>query len=353
MVTRVERIKRVSDGGVYFGAPKTDLSFIKSGCTLLDCVLGGGWALGRMSNIIGDKSTGKTLLAIEATANFARQFPKGRIWYREAESAFDQSYAKSLGMPISRVEFRDKSEPFDTVEDMFEDLERIIGHFKGEGKKSEWVRGELKPGTPGLYIVDSLDALSDREEMKRDMSEGSYSLGKQKKLGQIFRRQVRGIERSEVCVLIVSQIRDKIGVTFGEKKMRAGGKALDFYASHCLWLSHIQTLKTTVDGESMASGVRIKAKAKKNKISMPFRECEFDIRFGYGIDDVAASLDWLVELKRADKVLDGVKPGAFLKLVEAEDQEGYEQKTSWLSGQVESVWYERESKLLPKRQKYA
>src|ERR1700693_4541560 len=106
-------------GGSYFGAPAGALDFIPSGSKLLDCVLGGGWPLGRVANVVGDKSTGKTLIAIEACSSFAQRFPKGLMWYREAEAAFDMDYAEALGMPTKRIKFRDDME---TVEDFFDDL---------------------------------------------------------------------------------------------------------------------------------------------------------------------------------------------------------------------------------------
>src|SRR6185295_11983985 len=95
--------------------------FFSSGCTLLDCVLGGGWALGRISNVVGDKAVGKTLLAIEAMANFGRRFPKGRIEYRESEAAFDEGIAATLRMPVDRVDIV-RVEKMRTVEDWFLDL---------------------------------------------------------------------------------------------------------------------------------------------------------------------------------------------------------------------------------------
>src|SRR3954470_17633563 len=169
--------------GAYFNKPSSALEFVSSGCALLDSVIGGGWVLGRMSNIIGDKSTSKTGLAVEAMAQFAMAYP-GPIKYREAEGAFEKAYGQMMGMPIDRVNFWEDDYPethIETIEDLFEDLNQVLSDV---GKE------------PSLYVVDSLDALSDREEMKRAIGEGSYSLEKQKKLGQLFRRLVRRIEES-------------------------------------------------------------------------------------------------------------------------------------------------------------
>src|SRR5258708_4237909 len=109
----------------FFAKRSEDLDFFSTGCTLLDCTIGGGWVLGRIGNVIGDRSTGKTLLAIEACANFVRTYPKGRMRYREAEAAFDRSYAEALGMPIDRVEFGDEDK-FRTVSDFFKDLGEFL-----------------------------------------------------------------------------------------------------------------------------------------------------------------------------------------------------------------------------------
>src|SRR5262245_49730127 len=155
------KLKPKKRGGNYFAAP-SHLMFIPTGCQTLDLALGGGWAKNRIANIVGDKSSGKTLLCIEACANFAIKYPKGRIFYRESEAAFDQDYAKALGMPVARVSFGD--DPLETVEDLFDELSDI-----------------LRNKNDCLYICDSLDALSDRAELDRGIADGSYGAQKAKK----------------------------------------------------------------------------------------------------------------------------------------------------------------------------
>src|SRR5262245_41010125 len=175
MVDRYRPVADEATGGAYFSAPK-QRGFISSGCKLLDMVLGGGWAEGRIANIIGDHSTGKTLLCIEAAANFINKYPKGKVYYREVEAAFDIDYARALGMPVDRVDFsHQRKEVIDTVEDVFEDMEQILAKHAKQ---------------PALYILDSLDALSDREEAKRDIDKGTFGANKAKKLGELFRRLV-------------------------------------------------------------------------------------------------------------------------------------------------------------------
>lgn len=318
----VERVKPNKGGGSYFAAPKSNVEFIPSGCKVLDLALGGGWCERRISNIIGDKSTGKTLLCIESAANFAIKYPKGKIRYREAEAAFDEPYAQALGMPIDRVDFGGDN-AFETVEDMFEDLTKII-----EGAKD-----------PELVVVDSLDALSSREEMSRAIDKGTYGQEKAKMMSQLFRRLVRQLEASNVTVLIVSQVRDNISAAaFGRKWTRSGGRALDFYCSQVIYLAKLQTLMKTVNKIKRPIGVEILAKVDKNKVALPFRQAQFEIIFGYGIDNEIACVDWLKE-----HGLPASWAGA--KLTEIPDDK--------LNSVVEERWWEVEQSFLPTKRKYA
>lgn len=331
-----ERIlrKRIKESGNYFSSPKDNIEFISSGSKMLDLALGGGWAENRISNVVGDKSSGKTLLCIEAAANFAIKHPEGRILYRECEAAFDPQYAQELGMPIDRVDF---GEPFETVEDMFEDLTSIVEKAKH----------------PTFYILDSLDSLSDRSEMSRDMGEGTYGAEKAKKLSQLFRRLVRKLQGACVTVMIVSQVRDNIGVTFGRKTTRSGGRALDFYASQVVFLAQIKTLKRTVSGIERPVGISVRAKIDKNKISLPYREADFDIAFGYGVDDVASCLEWLKTVKALDEVEVGPKDiKKFCRSLEKLSGREYREFVRKIHRVVEKRWYAIEESFMPSRRKY-
>jgi len=315
--------------GNYFTKDKP-VQFISSGCAVLDCVIGGGYPLGRVVNIVGDKSTGKTLLAIEAFANFKKQYPTGKMYYHEAEAAFDFEYAQALGMP------EDVRVPIgNTIEDLFNNLDKVI-------------KFHLENEIPGIYVVDSLDALSDKAEQERGIEEGSYAMNKQKKLGELFRRLVGDIQKTNVCIMIISQVRDNIGVMFGEKHKRSGGKALDFYASQVLWLSQTGQIPKTVNGIKRTIGVEIKAKCKKNKISLPFRECDFPIMFGYGIDDVTANLDFLTKVKGALEELgldEKTKPEDIIANSDTELKEK-------IALHVKKVWDETEEGFVVKNKKY-
>lgn len=336
---RVLPSKRVV-GVAYFATPAPKVQFIRSGCTMLDLVLGGGWPLGRISNVIGDKSTGKTLLAIEACANFAEQFPKGHIWYRETEAAFDPGYAAALGMPVDCIDFADNN-PIRTVEDLFNDLEACIKQCSG------------KHTQPGLYIVDSLDAVSDRAEMERDIDKNSYGASKAAQVSETFRRLNKDVSSANIHVMIVSQIRDKIGAMFGEKTTRSGGRALDFYASQIIKLAHIKTLVQTVKGQKRPTGVRILAKATKNKVGLMGRQCEFVIRFGFGVESYEASLEWLLATKQTKEM--GLSESAARELLADSvewDTPTLRERMAELDAVVRRVWSENETSILPKRRKY-
>lgn len=298
----------------------SDVLFASSGCTLLDLELGGGYALGKMSNVFGAESTGKTQQCIELASNFLNQYPSGKVWYVDAEAAFDESYAERLGMPVDDIEFPE----IDTIEELFVLLSEAAE--------------ELAEGQYGAVFIDSLDALSSDDEMGRDIKDGTYGGAKPKKMSEMFRRLARILKDKNMLVFIVSQIRDKIGVTYGKQTMVTGGRALKFYASQRVELSLVEKLykevKVTLDGdeddlseeeeeESAKSstkkkfkakaaksqdavkktvkkpiGVRVKAYVAKSKCGDPFGTVEYNILFGYGIDDLRCNLDYLAKFKQ-------------------------------------------------------
>lgn len=315
------RIETVPDDSMELGpastyfadvSTKEGITFISAGAAIIDAMLGGGYATGRVVNLVGDKSAGKTLLAIEATANFHITLPTGLKRYAESEHAFDIAYADALGMPVDSVEFIPKDQSFRTVQDFERDLKMFCKR----------VIAAKAPG--GLYVLDSLDALTDEAELARmekkdkaaarardrddddDKPEkvaGTYGADKAKMMSEMFRKLVAELEEANVLLIVVSQLRDKIGVTFGERQTRSGGRALDFYATHIIWLREKGKIKQTRDGIERIVGVDVHARVKKNKVGLPFRECEYPILFGYGVDDLTANVEWLFDVKR-DKILE-------------------------------------------------
>lgn len=344
MVTRTRKKLAVAKPS-YFAQTAADkgLPFVSSGCGLLDCGLGGGYVLGRIANIVGDKSTGKTLQTIETGINFLRQYEDGVLRYAEAESAFDDEYAAALGWPVDRVE-RPKAGEVRTVEGFFKDVETTLKRLDGH---------------PCLYIVDSLDALSSEAEMKRDFGEATYGQEKAKMMSEGFRKLVDRIETSRMLLLVISQVRDNIGAMFGETKTRSGGKALDFYASQIVWLADLGKIKRTVAGIDRVIGLKIKANIKKNKVGLAHRTVEYPIIFGYGIDDVQAGLQWLLDNtgKEGHPLLDELritKTGITSACQKWRDQGGPEITAlrQRVREAVEVRWYEIEQTFLPKGSKY-
>lgn len=347
-----QRINR--DGGLYFSSPHTDIAFIPTGSRLLDRALGGGWAQSRVANIVGDKSTGKTLLAIEAAANFSRKYPQGRkdIGYRESEHAFLPDYAKTLGMPLDRLDNWDArkgelTHRYTMMEDMFDDLSDVIAKRKLLDKK--------KP-PPYLHITDSLDALSDEAELERDIRKGTYGAKKPKILSELFRRLVGPMEEANITMLIINQVRSKIGMHFGRDVERTGGRALDFYASQAIYLADIGKEKRTVRGQDRITGVNILAKVDKNKISQSYRAVEFPILFGYGIDDMRSCLNWLYEIKALKdfRFKDETKKAIAKYMAKLDDYTAESRKVEAeeLHELIDKHWFAIERELAPKRRKY-
>jgi recombination protein RecA len=341
-------------GGNYFHP--TNVLFIPTGCTLVDRIVGGGWPFGRVVNIIGDKSVGKTLFAIEGAANCARAFPKAKIWFREAEE-FDVDYAESIGLPVGGVDFGKHGieTQWDTIEDIYEDLEKILA--KAEADPAKW--------QGGLYVVDSLDALSSRAALKRKVDQGSFNLDKVKVLTRLFNELSRRLRQAKICLMLISQVREKIGALVpGDKYTRTGGKALGHYAAVEVWLAQIGQEERTVKGVKRVVGTYVRAHCKKNKVGgAPFRKCEFLLRFGFGVDDLETNVNWLAEVGHLRLILDIPKDGSakqmdaaiskYLKTVDAMSQQDFKAELARVSRIVADNWETVERGFMPTRRKYA
>ena len=247
--------------------------YFNTGSGLLNLALTGdirkGYTVGKITNIFGDSSSGKTLLTLEAAIAIIGLHGEGSkynlIDYIDCEAAFNYAYAKSLGLDMRKV-------------DMHTDV-RTIGNFV------ELVKAICAKKQGSLIILDSLDALSSQEEIDRDFEKGSYNMGRQKDLGIFFRTCSSLLVESDVSLIIISQIRDNVGAGLYEPKYRrSGGKALDFYCTNILRI--VSTGKLVDRATDLEYGVATKVLVTKNKESVPRRVIEFNILHTFGVADI-------------------------------------------------------------------
>lgn len=262
---------------------------VPTGSTLLNCACSdyhkGGYGIGKLVNLIGDSSSGKSLLALTAFAEMSMftKYDDYRMIYDDVEAALEFNVNYLFGVDIGyRIETKVTS---NTIQDFYGNILKA-----------------LKDGRPFVYILDSLDALSSIEEMDRAMKmagikkqsakeaqTGSYKTEKAKLVSEILRVTAREIKSTEALVVIISQTRDNLGFGF-TTKTRSGGKALKFYSAHEMWLS----IKEPFRKKSREIGINSNAKVTKNKLTGKRRDVDIPIYYDYGVDDLTANIEFLV-----------------------------------------------------------
>lgn len=292
--------------------------FLPTGCLLLNLAMSdqpdGGFGAGKMSNVIGDSTTGKTMLVLDSLARacFNRRFDGYDFKFDDAEHSLEFDINRLFGPRLA-----ERLMPPRGTQDSPE-YSTTIQEFRANFLNA------ISRRNPCVYVLDSLDAISSDEEiekvdkqieaMENDKKQpaGTYGAEKAKAMAQILRLNVSDLYKTNSILIVISQTRDNLGGgLYAPSKVRSGGRALKFFSTHEMWLS----LEKRIEKKGIVIGGRVQARITKNKITGKYREVTFPIYYDYGVDDLGASIDYLV----AAEALPTKKEGKILK-IEVGDQ---------------------------------
>lgn len=269
--------KQFGDGSILTDKAIPGIQFLRTGSRALDEAMGGGWARGRLHEIYGPESSGKTTLALHAIAE--AQKTGGVCAFIDAEHALDVNYAKALGVQTDKLLI---SQP-DNGEQALEITETLV-----------------RSGAVEVVVIDSVAALVPQKELEGEM--GDAQMGLQARLmSQAMRKLAGAVHVNNATVIFINQIRMKLGVMFGNPETVSGGNALKFYASQRLDIRRREAVKEGTGDDAVIIGNKTDVKVVKNKVAPPFREATFTIKYGIGIDQGADLLEAAVATGVVDK----------------------------------------------------
>ncbi len=332
--------------------------YLNTGSRVLNLALAGdawvgGWAGQRLVNVVGDTTTGKTLLACEAVNqlyyNWHKKHKMGvKCSYRDVEAAFDYSLGEDFGMPLDWIDWGNEDNPIETIQQWFTEIYREL-------RKEDTYDCHLS-------ILDSLDGISEDAEIKRaeqladgkKLESGTYGTQKAKEISAGLRLVSQRVKKKNMIIFVVSQVRQQIGNVHRVRSFtRSGGKALDHYSSQVVWLADKEKIYKTVNKKKFKVGKTVQVRIAKNRLGREDTIVDIDILDRYGIDDIGTIINWLesydfIEKKKQSYVFKGVTASRdkLIEKIEKSDKL-YEDLVNYL----QKCWNEVENKLKPKRKK--